>query len=90
MDEHGVTLDLDATHVTQHVSSGGYDGSLLSQFHGNRISQLLSGISETESDAMFNMLLNVDTGKAGLWPGGFLTVRGEGRVGDSLGFGPAV
>jgi len=85
MAEHGVTLDLDATHVTQHVASGGYDGSLLSQFPGNRISQSLPGISETESDGMFNMLLNVDTGKAGLWPGGFLTVRGEGRVGDSLG-----
>jgi porin len=62
MAEHGVTLDLDATHVTQHVASGGYDGSLLSQFHGNRISQSLPGITETESDAMFNMLLNVDTG----------------------------
>ncbi|MGZ4978707.1 MAG: carbohydrate porin [Methylobacter sp.] len=88
MAEHGVTLDLDATHVTQHVASGGYDGSLLNQFPGNRISQSLPGISETESDAMFNLLLNVDTGKAGLWPGGFLTVRGEGRVGDSLGIRP--
>lgn len=85
MAEKGVTLDLDATHVTQHVASGGYDGSLLSRFPGNRISELLPGISETESDGMFNMLLKVDTGKAGLWPGGFLTVRGEGRVGDSLG-----
>jgi porin len=85
MAEHGVTLDLDATHVTQHVASGGYDGSLLSQFPGNRISQLLPGNSETESDGLFNMLLKVDTGKAGLWPGGFLTVRGEGRVGDSVG-----
>ncbi|WP_411727189.1 carbohydrate porin [Methyloglobulus sp.] len=85
MAEKGVTVDLDATHVTQHVASGGYDGSLLSKFPGNRISPLLPDISETESDAMFNMLLKVDTGKAGLWPGGFLTVRGEGRVGDSVG-----
>jgi porin len=85
MAEHGVTLDLKATHVAQHVASGGYDGALLSQLPGNRISQLLPGNSETESDAMFNMLLKMDTGKAGLWPGGFLTVRGEGRVGDSLG-----
>ncbi|TAK63536.1 carbohydrate porin [Methylobacter sp.] len=85
MAEKGVTLDLDATQVTQHVASGGYDGSLLSKSPGNRISELLPGISETESDAMFNMLLKVDTGKAGLWQGGFLTVRGEGRVGDSIG-----
>lgn len=85
MAEHGVTLDLNATHVTQHVASGGYDGSLLSQFPGNRISQSFPSLKETASDAMFNMLLKIDTGKAGLWPGGFLTVRGEGRVGDSLG-----
>ncbi|MEC4747926.1 carbohydrate porin [Methylomicrobium sp. Wu6] len=85
MAEHGVTLDLNATHVTQHAASGGYDGSLLSQFPGNRISQSFPRLKETASDAMFNMLLKIDTGKAGLWPGGFLTVRGEGRVGDSLG-----
>jgi porin len=88
MAEHGVTLDLDATHVTQHVASGGYDGSLLSRFPGNRISQTLPSLPETASDAMFNMLIKIDTGKAGLWPGGFLTVRGEGRVGDSLGIRP--
>jgi porin len=88
MAEHGVTLDLDATHVTQHVASGGYDGSLLSRFPGNRISQTFPSLPETASDAMFNMLLKIDTGKAGLWPGGFLTVRGEGRVGDSLGIRP--
>ncbi|MGR9085916.1 MAG: carbohydrate porin [Gammaproteobacteria bacterium] len=85
MAEHGVTLDLDATHVTQHVASGGYDGSLLSRFPGNRISQRFPDLRETTSDAMFNLLLKVETGKAGLWPGGFLTVRGEGRAGDSLG-----
>lgn len=85
MAAHGVTLDLDATHVTQHVASGGFDGSLLNKFPGNRISNLLPGNSETESDGMFNMLLKVDTGKAGFWPGGFLTVRGESRVGDAVG-----
>ncbi|MGZ8137306.1 MAG: carbohydrate porin [Methylococcaceae bacterium] len=88
MAEKGVTIDLDATHVTQHVASGGYDGSLLSKFPGNRISELLPDTNETASDAMFNMLLKVDTGKAGLWPGGFLTVRGEGRVGESVGLRP--
>ncbi len=85
MAEKGVTLDLNATHVTQHVASGGYDGTLLSRFPGNRISQRFPDLSETTSDAMFNMLLKIDTVKAGLWPGGFLTVRGEGRVGDSIG-----
>jgi porin len=81
----GVTLEFDATHVTQHVASGGFDGSLLDRFPGNRIRNLLPNNSETASDAMFNMLLKVDTGKAGLWPGGFLTVRSEGRVGDAVG-----
>lgn len=28
--------------------------------------------------------LNVDTGKAGLWPGGFLTIRAEGNYGESI------
>ena len=28
--------------------------------------------------------LNVDTGKAGLWPGGFLTVRAEGNYGEDV------
>jgi porin len=60
-------------------------GTLLSRFPGNRISQRFPDLSKTTSDAMFNLLLKMDTGKAGLWPGDFLTVRGEGRVGDSLG-----
>jgi len=88
MTEHGVTLDLDATHVTQHVAFGGYEGELLSRFPGNWISQTFPTLPETTSDAMFNMLLKIDTDKAGLWPGGFLTVQGEGRVGDSLGIRP--
>jgi porin len=85
MAAHGVTLDLNATQVTQHAASGGYDGTLLNRFPGNRISERFPSLSETTSDAMFNMLLKIDTGKAGLWPGGFLTVRGEGRVGKALG-----
>jgi porin len=31
-----------------------------------------------------NLGIVVDTGKAGLWPGGFLTTRVEGRVGESV------
>jgi len=31
-----------------------------------------------------NLGIVVDTGKAGLWPGGFLTLRVEGRVGESV------
>ncbi|HLF97909.1 MAG TPA: carbohydrate porin [Methylococcaceae bacterium] len=73
---HGVTLDLDATQVTQHVADGGFEGRLFNRLFPEK--------HETEGSAMFNMLLKLDTGKAGLWPGGFLTVRGEGRVGDSV------
>ncbi|MCB1079943.1 MAG: carbohydrate porin, partial [Verrucomicrobiae bacterium] len=31
-----------------------------------------------------NLGVVIDTGKAGLWPGGFLSVRAEGRGGDSV------
>ena len=31
-----------------------------------------------------NLGMVLDTGKAGLWPGGFLTMRVEGRVGESV------
>lgn len=73
---HGITLDFDATQVTQHVADGGFEGRLFNRLFPEK--------HETEGSAMFNMLLKLDTGKAGLWPGGFLTVRGEGRAGDSV------
>ncbi|MGR9073493.1 MAG: carbohydrate porin [Gammaproteobacteria bacterium] len=75
--EKGVKFDFDATHSTQHVASGGYEGPIFQRIFPDR--------HETESGALFNMLLNIDTGKLGLWPGGFLRVRGEGRVGQPVG-----
>jgi len=42
--------------------------------HGDSTGNLFSG----------DLTLNFDTGKMGLWPGGFLKVRFEGRGGDSV------
>ncbi len=75
--DHGVTFDLNATHITQHLISGGLQSPV---FDRNQ-----PDVHETESHGLFNMLLTIDTGKAGLWPGGFLKVRGESRVGQGLG-----
>lgn len=74
---NGVALDFDATHTTQHVASGGFEGPAFNRLFPDRY--------VSESGAMFNMLLKLDTGKAGLWPGGFLTIRREGRVGQAVG-----
>jgi porin len=64
---HGVTLDLDATETLQGVISGGIPQT------GTTAGSTLS------SEA----LLSVDTGKAGLWQGGFLKLRIEDRTGES-------
>lgn len=73
--EHGVTIDLDATYVFQGVVSGGLRGPLFDAFSdetdvGNTVSAVLG--------------LEVDTGKAGLWEGGYFAAQLEGRAGRSV------
>jgi porin len=65
---HGVTIALDTVYTFQGVAGGGFDRGNLHDT-GN----LFSGDLE----------LTFDTGKMGLWPGGFLKVGFQGRGGDS-------
>jgi porin len=65
---HGATLDLDATETLQGVISGG-------------IPQTGTSAGSTLSS---EALLSVETGKAGLWQGGFLKLRIENRMGESV------
>lgn len=52
--------------------------------------QVFQGIAEGRNDGedaytgTFDYVLKVDVGKLGLWPGGFLLVRGETLFGDSV------
>lgn len=66
--ENGIQLNFDTTYVYQNVASGGVLRA------GN-----VNGHVGTAS-----LGLVLDTGKAGLWPGGFLNVRAEGRLDDSI------
>jgi porin len=74
--EDGFTVDLTATHVTQSVVSGG------NQKPGPLIAPIIE--DETGSGVSLDLVLQLDTGKADLWPGGFFKVRGEARFGDSV------
>jgi porin len=68
LQEHGLSVDLEGVYTFQGVANGG--AKRLGSDYGN----------------VFSGRLNVvlDTGKAGLWQGGFLTVRVEGRGGESV------
>ncbi len=76
--ESGFTVDLAVTHVTQSVVSGGNEKP------GPLIARVIE--DETGNGASVDMVLKLDTGKAGLWPGGFFKARGEARFGDSVTF----
>lgn len=64
----GFTIDLDTVYTLQGVASGGLPGT--SNDLGNTVNN--------------NLVFNLDTGKAGFWPGGFLKLRLENRAGDSV------
>ncbi len=66
--ENGVTVNLETVYTYQNV----LDGGVL------RAGNVNGHIGSAELGII------VDTGKAGLWPGGFLTMRGEGRVSDGI------
>jgi porin len=73
--EGGLTLDLDATYTFQSVVGGGWTGPGF-KAASNEDSQgnTLSG----------DLKVELDTGKAGLWSGGFINARVEGRYGRSV------
>ena len=72
--EKGITLDVALIGVVQGVADGGREDALLPP---NRR-------DDVEALGFLGLLFQVDTEKAGLWPGGFLALRVEGRVGDSV------
>jgi porin len=73
LSDRGVVLELDATHVTQHV----FDGGTKFGINGERLDDTGYTLS-SEID------LKIDTEKAGLWPGGMIRFFTEMRTGNSV------
>jgi porin len=71
----GLTIDCDITYTFQGVASGGFDGPLFKRF---------SDEGDTGHTGSADLKVGVDTGKAGLWRGGFFGLRLEGRAGRSV------
>jgi porin len=64
----GVNLDVDLVHSLQGLNSGGLANDSVLYRYGGHA----------------EYLLHVDTGKLGLWPGGFLRLKGESQFGRYL------
>src|SRR5688572_13384709 len=64
----GVNLDVDLVQSLQGLNSGGLAADSVLYRYGGHA----------------EYLLNVDTGKLGLWPGGFLRLKGESQFGSYL------
>jgi porin len=71
----GFTLGLDATYTFQGVPSGGRDGPAFRAF---------SDEQDTGHTVSTNLALALDTGKAGLWPGGTVDAAAQARAGRSV------
>jgi hypothetical protein len=71
----GLTINLDATYTFQGVVSGGFDGPLFAR---------VSDEGDSGNDLSGTLTLELDTGKAGSWQGGFFNARLEGRAGRSV------
>jgi porin len=64
----GINLDVDLVHSLQGLNSGGLANDSVLYRYGGHA----------------EYLLHVDTGKLGLWPGGFLKLKGESQFGPYL------
>ncbi len=71
----GVTIGLDATYTFQGVAIGGFDGPAFAR---------VSDEDDTGNDFSGTLTLALDTGAAGLWPGGTFDARLDGRAGRSV------
>jgi porin len=71
----GLTVGLDATYTFQGVASGGFDGPVFER---------VSDEDDTGNDFSGTLTLELDTGTAGLWQGGMLNARADGRTGRSV------
>lgn len=74
LEEHGLTLDLDATYTFQGLAAGGLRQPFASQ----------SGEDDLGHTYSSDLIVEVDTERLGLFAGGLLRTRVEGRVGESL------
>jgi porin len=72
---HGFTIDFDVTYTFQGVVDGGLEDPLLDAF---------SQEDDTGHTVSGDLQLEFDTGKAGLWEGGAVEFRLEGRAGRSV------
>lgn len=75
LSSRGVSLSFDATWTVQGVATGGFR---------DRVASVLSDEDDVEQTLSGNLLLEVDTGAAGLWDGGAFTLAVEGRAGSSV------
>lgn len=73
--DRGLTVDIDTTWTVQGIASGGYP---------DRVASVLGDEDDVEQTASANLLLEFDTGQAGLWSGGTFALGAEGRVGSSV------
>lgn len=71
----GLTIDFDATYTFQGVAAGGFDGPFF---------DLFSDEGDTGNTFSGDLMLGLDTAKAGLWRGGTFKVCVEGRAGRSV------
>ena len=76
LSKKGIQFDNSLTYVAGFVLDGGLDGPIASRF--------FEGQGEEENHASWDNVLQIDTGKLGLWPGGVFKFRGEGRVGEGV------
>lgn len=73
--QQGIQFDHSLTQVAGFVLDGGINGPVVSRFFDN---------DEEATHASWDNVLQIDTGKLGLWPGGLFKIRGEGRVGKGV------
>jgi porin len=72
---HGLTVGCDATYTFQGIAGGGFDGPVFDAVSDeDDIGHTVSG----------DLKLQVDTGQAGWWKGGYFNARLEGRAGRSV------
>ena len=74
IEARGLRVDLDATYTFQGVASGGLD---------SRVAALLTAEDDLGNTFSSDLILELDSERAGLWRGGLLRVRVEGRAGES-------
>jgi porin len=74
LENHGLRIDLDATYTIQGLATGGLRDPFTALTSEDRAGNTYSS----------DLIVEVDTAKTGLWSGGLLRMRVEGRVGESL------